>query len=123
VLHTDCQLTLDGQVAILHDEQLGRTTRAPRRGGSGGGAGGPGSDGGGDGGGGRGGDGGGGGAQQQDHQQQQQQPQGAVAEVAWRELSALDAGGWFGDGRWAGERVPLLAELLARYRGRAHVHL
>ncbi|EFJ42743.1 hypothetical protein VOLCADRAFT_97214, partial [Volvox carteri f. nagariensis] len=74
---TDCQLTADGIVVILHDEQLGRTTPGAR---------------------------------------------GAVAEAAWGELHQLDAGSWFGPA-FARARIPLLSEVLQRYRGRAHVHL
>jgi glycerophosphoryl diester phosphodiesterase len=36
-------------------------------------------------------------------------------------LAALDAGSWF-DGRFAGERIPRFADVLERYRGRAHIH-
>lgn len=36
-------------------------------------------------------------------------------------LQELDAGAWFGEA-FAGERVPLFAEVLARYKGRAYLH-
>ncbi|KAG2452846.1 hypothetical protein HYH02_002191 [Chlamydomonas schloesseri] len=49
-------------------------------------------------------------------------PQGLVGEVSWVELARLDAGSWMSP-EYAMQRVPLLAELLRRYRGRAHVHL
>ncbi|GLC41432.1 hypothetical protein PLESTF_000290600 [Pleodorina starrii] len=74
---TDCQLTADGAVVVLHDEHLGRTT--------------PGA-------------------------------QGAVAEAAWADLRDLDAGSWFAPA-FADARIPLLKDLLQRYRGRAHIHL
>jgi glycerophosphoryl diester phosphodiesterase len=37
------------------------------------------------------------------------------------ELRALDAGAWFGP-QFTGERIPTYAEILERYRGRAHLH-
>lgn len=39
---------------------------------------------------------------------------GKVSDMTWRELSSLDAGGWFAD-RFAGEKVPLLDDILERY--------
>src|SRR5262245_58193751 len=36
---------------------------------------------------------------------------GAVAELTWAELSALDAGSWL-DARWSGERIVRLASFL-----------
>ena len=36
-------------------------------------------------------------------------------------LATVDAGSWFGE-QFSGERIPLLADVLERYRGRAHVH-
>ena len=36
-------------------------------------------------------------------------------------LAALDAGSWF-DPTFAGERVPTFADVLERYKGRAHIH-
>jgi len=36
-------------------------------------------------------------------------------------LRALDAGSWFGPA-FAGERIPTFGEVLARYKGRAHLH-
>ncbi|GFR49853.1 hypothetical protein Agub_g11953 [Astrephomene gubernaculifera] len=74
---TDCQLSADGVVVILHDEQLGRTTTGAS---------------------------------------------GAVAAATAAQLRGLDAGSWF-DPRFSDARIPLLHELLDRYRGRAHVHL
>jgi len=47
---------------------------------------------------------------------------GAVAEHTLAELQALDAGAWFG-AQFAGQRIPTLEALLARYRGRAHLHV
>jgi glycerophosphoryl diester phosphodiesterase len=46
---------------------------------------------------------------------------GAVAQHTLAALQALDAGAWFGDA-FAGERIPTLDQVLARYRGRAHLH-
>lgn len=46
---------------------------------------------------------------------------GPVTSHTLAELSALDAGSWFGE-RFAGERIPTFAGVLERYRGRAHVH-
>ncbi len=39
---------------------------------------------------------------------------GILQEKSWEELQQLDAGSWF-DGRYAGERIPLLLEALQRY--------
>ena len=47
---------------------------------------------------------------------------GPVAGHTLPALKRLDAGAWF-DERFAGERIPLLAEVLARYKGRAHIHV
>lgn len=47
---------------------------------------------------------------------------GPVTGHALAALKALDAGAWF-DPRFAGERIPTLAEVLERYRGRAHLHV
>jgi len=47
---------------------------------------------------------------------------GPVASHTLVELQALDAGSWFG-ARFGGERVPTLAEVLARYQGQAHLHI
>jgi glycerophosphoryl diester phosphodiesterase len=46
---------------------------------------------------------------------------GAVAAHTLAALRALDAGSWFGS-EFSGERIPLFDEVLARYKGRAHVH-
>ncbi|PNW87201.1 hypothetical protein CHLRE_02g113050v5 [Chlamydomonas reinhardtii] len=48
--------------------------------------------------------------------------QGPVSEVTWAELAQLDAGSWLSPD-FAAQRVPLLADLLRRYRSRAHIHL
>jgi glycerophosphoryl diester phosphodiesterase len=45
---------------------------------------------------------------------------GRVADLTTSQLKALDAGKWF-DPRFAGERLPLLGEVLARMNGRAPV--
>src|SRR5688572_6141319 len=37
-------------------------------------------------------------------------------------LRSLDAGAWFGP-QFAGERIPTFDEVLARYKGRAHLHV
>jgi len=47
---------------------------------------------------------------------------GDVAEKSLAELKALDAGGWF-DPRFAGERIPTLAEVLEVARGRILVNI
>jgi len=47
---------------------------------------------------------------------------GPVASQPLAALQALDAGGWFGEA-FAGARIPTLAEVLTRYRGRAHLHI
>ena len=46
---------------------------------------------------------------------------GPVAHHTLAELRCLDAGAWF-DAEFAGQRVPTLVEILARYGGRLHVH-
>jgi glycerophosphoryl diester phosphodiesterase len=46
---------------------------------------------------------------------------GPVADYSLAELRRLDAGAWFGTA-FAGQRVPTFADVLARYRGRVHVH-
>ncbi|GBG00212.1 glycerophosphodiester phosphodiesterase [Raphidocelis subcapitata] len=48
---------------------------------------------------------------------------GRVDGAALAEVLALDAGAWFGDGAFAGERVPTLDGALRRFKGRAHIHL
>lgn len=47
---------------------------------------------------------------------------GPVAEQTLAALRVLDAGSWFG-AAFAGARIPTLAEVLTRYRGRAHLHI
>ena len=47
---------------------------------------------------------------------------GPVADQTLAALQALDAGAWFGDA-FAGARIPTLAGVLTRYRGRAHLHI
>ncbi|HEY7496368.1 MAG TPA: glycerophosphodiester phosphodiesterase family protein [Candidatus Tectomicrobia bacterium] len=46
---------------------------------------------------------------------------GPVAHYTLAELQALDAGAWFG-AAFTGERIPTYADVLARYRGRVHIH-
>lgn len=69
MIECDAKLSRDGQIFLLHDDTLERT-----------------SDG-----------------------------RGVAGELPWRELAALDAGGWFG-AAFRGERLPLLAEVAARCR-------
>jgi glycerophosphoryl diester phosphodiesterase len=45
-----------------------------------------------------------------------------VASQTLAALQALDAGAWFG-AAFVGSRIPTLAEVLARYQGRAHLHI
>eukprot|EP00878_Enallax_costatus_P021742 GHUV01023033.1.p1 GENE.GHUV01023033.1~~GHUV01023033.1.p1 ORF type:complete len:287 (+),score=73.28 GHUV01023033.1:40-900(+) len=47
---------------------------------------------------------------------------GAVVEHTWEQHQQLDAGSWF-NARFAGARIPLLADVLQRYKDRAHIHL
>lgn len=47
---------------------------------------------------------------------------GRVAEARWDEVRQLDAGAWFG-GRFRGERVPTLAEVLHWARGRVYLQI
>lgn len=47
---------------------------------------------------------------------------GPVTSHTLAALTALDAGSWF-DPRFKGERIPTLDAVLARYRGRAHLHV
>jgi glycerophosphoryl diester phosphodiesterase len=72
----DVHETLDGEVAVIHDATLERTTNG----------------------------------------------KGPVAERTLAELRRLDAGAWF-DPAFAGERMPTLAEVLTRYRGRLHLQV
>jgi len=46
---------------------------------------------------------------------------GLVTSHTLAALRGLDAGSWFG-AEFAGECIPLLDEVLARYKGRAHIH-
>ncbi len=83
----DAQLTRDGEVVVIHDETVDRTTNG----------------------------------------------HGAVRDLTLAEIKSLDAGAWFnggpdgvgqpGYGSYAGARVATLAEVLERYKGRAHIHL
>ena len=59
----DCQLTADGEIILLHDDFLDRTTDG----------------------------------------------KGLPSKMAWKDMRQLDAGAWF-DRRFAGERIPTLAE-------------
>jgi glycerophosphoryl diester phosphodiesterase len=47
---------------------------------------------------------------------------GPVAGQTLAALQALDAGAWFGEA-FAGARIPMLADVLTRYQGRAHLHI
>jgi glycerophosphoryl diester phosphodiesterase len=75
-VETDIQLSKDGEVVLIHDHTVDRTT-------SGG---------------------------------------GFVRDMTLAELKGLDAGGWY-DPRFAGERIPILAELLAWAKDRVGVAL
>jgi glycerophosphoryl diester phosphodiesterase len=46
---------------------------------------------------------------------------GPVTSHTLAALTALDAGSWFG-GKFVGARIPTFADVLERYRGRAHIH-
>ena len=46
---------------------------------------------------------------------------GPVTSHTLAALRGFDAGSWF-DARFAGERIPTFDEVLARYKGRAHIH-
>jgi glycerophosphoryl diester phosphodiesterase len=46
---------------------------------------------------------------------------GPVTSHTLAALRGFDAGTWF-DARFAGERIPTFDEVLARYKGRAHIH-
>ncbi len=46
---------------------------------------------------------------------------GPVTSHTLAALTALDAGAWFGE-TFAGARIPTFADVLERYRGRAHIH-
>lgn len=47
---------------------------------------------------------------------------GPVVEQTLAQLRTLDAGGWF-SAEFKGERIPTLAHLLERYKGRLHFHI
>jgi glycerophosphoryl diester phosphodiesterase len=47
---------------------------------------------------------------------------GAVASLTLAQLKALDAGAWF-SAEFAGQRIPMLDEVLERYKGRLHLHI
>jgi glycerophosphoryl diester phosphodiesterase len=74
VVEMDVHLSRDGEVVVIHDEQLERTTDG----------------------------------------------RGLVGEHSLAELRRLDAGSWF-DPRFAGQRIPSLAEVLEWAAGRAHL--
>ncbi|AKG33579.1 glycerophosphodiester phosphodiesterase [Paenibacillus durus] len=65
-IETDVQMTRDGELVLIHDEELSRTTNGS----------------------------------------------GYVKDKTLEELRALDAGAWFGDGSFTGEKIPRLEELL-----------
>ena len=46
---------------------------------------------------------------------------GPVASHSLAALATLDAGSWFGE-TFSGERIPRFADVLERYKGRAHIH-
>ena len=48
---------------------------------------------------------------------------GPVADLAWSELSQLDAGGWFDGGSFRGESIPRLDAFLSRYAGAVDICL
>ncbi len=75
-IELDVRETRDGQVVVLHDATLERTTNG----------------------------------------------RGPVADRTLAEVQRLDAGAWFGPA-FAGERIPTLDAVLARYRGRLHVQV
>lgn len=74
-LELDVHASRDGEVVVIHDETVDRTTNGA----------------------------------------------GPVTEHTLADLRALDAGSWFG-GAFAGARIPAFDEVLARYRGLAHLH-
>jgi glycerophosphoryl diester phosphodiesterase len=74
LVELDVHLSRDGQVVVIHDERLERTTSG----------------------------------------------QGLVNQHTVAELRRLEAGAWF-DPAFAGQRIPLLAEVLDWARGRAHL--
>lgn len=72
----DVHLSRDGQVVVIHDATIDRTTGG----------------------------------------------HGAVASLTLTQLKALDAGSWF-SAEFEGQRIPVLDEVLERYRGRLHLHI
>lgn len=48
---------------------------------------------------------------------------GPVRAYTFRQLRALDAGAWFGDGQYRGERIPALSEVLELAKGKAAVNI
>ncbi len=75
-IELDVHLTADGEVVVIHDDLLDRTTNG----------------------------------------------HGPVAERTLAELRALDAGAWFAP-EFARQRIPTLAEVLAGWGARAHLHI
>jgi glycerophosphoryl diester phosphodiesterase len=75
-IELDVQATRDGEIVVIHDDTVDRTTDGA----------------------------------------------GPVADQTLAALRALDAGMRFGSA-FAGERILLFAEVLERYRGRAHLHV
>jgi glycerophosphoryl diester phosphodiesterase len=74
-IELDVHATRDGQIVVIHDDAVDRTTDGC----------------------------------------------GPVTSHSLAELTALDAGAWF-DRRFAGQRIPTLATVFERYRGRVHIH-
>lgn len=78
MIELDVQRTKDGQVVVIHDATLQRTTNGS----------------------------------------------GAVRELTYAEIEQLDAGSWFGEGQeFAGERVPLLKEVLEFTKGKCALNI
>ena len=78
MIELDVQRTKDGQVVVIHDATLERTTNGS----------------------------------------------GAVRELTYAEIEQLDAGSWFGEGQeFAGERVPLLKEVLEFTKGKCALNI
>ena len=75
-IETDVHSTSDGELVLIHDKNLSRTTNGS----------------------------------------------GVVHESPWSVVKELDAGSWFGPD-YAGARIPLLRETLARYGKRTHLVL
>ena len=74
-IELDVDVTSDGHVVVIHDNNVDRTTDGS----------------------------------------------GPVTSHTLEALRGFDAGSWFG-AQFAGERIPTFDEVLARYKGRAHVH-